>query len=280
VAVATAVDGSRGFEQQQLRLFAASGSLRGTWRLGWRGVASPPLAWNCTAAHVANALRGCGSGPVHVARALDNNALGPPGGLAASRARRQVSDGVGAWDGADVGVRWVVVFQGAARSGTLPLVEVDGGGLRSTNYSAAVYANASTLVVSETPTLDSRLKGTAVLGVPLSAGAPGTGATGAAALVTAGVDPANGDVFAGYNAARDAALGSDDRGGGAVTELARWDPTGGVGGAYVATLEGLVSGEAYHVRVSAYNGFGHAYGAAAYATPTPKYGLEAYGVRP
>jgi hypothetical protein len=169
-----------------------------------------------------------------------------------------------------------VVFQGAQASGTLPLVDVDGGGLRSTNYSATLFANASTLVVSDTPTLDSRLKGTAVLGVPSAGGA----------AVSAAVDPAHGDVFAGYNAAADArastqgelrgALGGD-RGGGAVTDVARWDPAGG--GAYVATLRGLVSGEAYHVRVSAFNGFGHAYGAATYATPTPQLGLEAYGVR-
>jgi len=66
-----------------------------------------------------------------------------------------------------------------------------------------------------------------------------------------------------------------------VTAMARWDATGGSdgSGAYVAALGGLVSGEAYHVRVSAFNGFGHTYGAATYATPTPKFGLEKYGVR-
>ena len=277
VAVATAVDGSRGFEQQQLRLWASAGSLRGTWRLGWQGAASPPLAWNCSAAQVADALRGCGSGPVRVARALDHNALGPPREVrVAAHARSHVSDGVGAWDGDDVGVRWVVVFEGALRSGSLPLVEVDGGGLRSTNYSAAVYANASTLVVSDTPTLDSRLKGTAVLGVAVG---PHHGAA-----VAAAVDPANGPTeFGGDNAAADALASTqgDHGGGGGVTELARWDSQGGAGGvgAYVATLPGLVSGEAYHVRVSAYNGFGHAYGAATYATPTPQLGLEPYGVR-
>ena len=263
IAVATAVDGSRGFEQQQLRLFASSGSLRGTWRLGWQAKASPALAWNSSAAQVADALRSCGSGPVRVARTLDNNAMGAPKELVATQERKQVSDALGAWDGEDIGVAWVVVFEGAAQSGSLPLVEVDGGGLRSTNYSATVYANASTLVVSETPTLDSRLKRTAVLGVPGMASATATGGS----AMSVGVDALDGP----FDSSTD-----DD-----VTAMARWDATGGSdgSGAYVAALGGLVSGEAYHVRVSAFNGFGHTYGAATYATPTPKFGLEKYGVR-
>ncbi len=70
VAVATAVDGARGFEQQQLTLLAASGaSLHGSFRVGWRGAFSP-LAWNCTSGAVEKALAACGAGPIRVAREL------------------------------------------------------------------------------------------------------------------------------------------------------------------------------------------------------------------
>jgi len=57
---------------------------------------------------------------------------------------------------------------------------------------------------------------------------------------------------------------------------ATWDTAGGH---FVTTIPGLVKGEAYNVRVSAWNGFGNAYGDAKYATPTPRNGLEKYGVR-
>ena len=51
----------------------------------------------------------------------------------------------------------VVVFEGSTPGGALPLITVDGSGLHSTNYSAAVKHNVSTLVVGEALTLNSVL---------------------------------------------------------------------------------------------------------------------------
>ena len=48
-------------------------------------------------------------------------------------------------------------------------------------------------------------------------------------------------------------------------------------GTYRHVIDDLTQGEAYHVRVSAWNGFGSAYGNPTYATP--KYGLEKFGVQ-
>jgi len=70
VAVATAVDGARGFEQQLTLLAVSGASLRGSFRVGWRGTFSPPLAWNCTSGALEKALAACGAGPVRVARVL------------------------------------------------------------------------------------------------------------------------------------------------------------------------------------------------------------------
>jgi len=272
VGAVTAVDGARGFEQQQVRLFASSGGLRGTFRVGWRGASSAPLAWNASGAAVAEALKAAGAGAVRVARELDNNAMGAPASLVNMQERLRVSDGLGAWDGEDVGIRFVVVFEAATAAGTLPLLTVDGGGLRSTNYSAHVVANVSTLVQSETPTLDSALKGQAILGVTSgSAGGLGVDVSAVGGLRALPYDARLDDLGTTTDGA--SALGG---GGGSVTEAAEVDAASGQ---VVKVIEGLAAGEAYHVRVSAFNGFGNGYGAATYATPAPKFGLENYGVR-
>jgi len=296
VSAATAVDGARGFEQQQLQLWASSGGLRGTFRVGFNpnqpslasetnegGGLSGPLPWNASASAVASALVSVGAGAnVRVARELDLQSMSE---VSHETSRLVVSQGLGGWDGEDSGIRYVVVFEGSTLSGSLPLITLDGSGLRSTNYSAAVRHNVSTLVVGETPTLDSALKGQAVLAVgDLSSAAAVVGA-----FVDVGDDgmPASGYIQArdplflaeGYakNQEPSAAYGDGSGGGGgAPTELGAFDAASGT---YVKTIAGLVSGEAYHVRVSAYNGFGKAYGGVAYATPTPRFGLENYGVR-
>ncbi len=110
---------------------------------------------------------------------------------------------------------------------------------------------ASTLVfvAGEVPALDSALKGSAILAVSASVEVGGDGK-----------------------------LTLDDGGGvgAAAAEAAVFDRAAGT---FSRTLRGLAPGEAYHVRVSAFNGFGNAFGDAAYATPPDKYGLEKYGVR-
>jgi len=146
-------------------------------------------------------------------------------------------------------------------SGRLPTIALDASGLRSTNYSATVKHNVTTLVVGETPTLDSALKGTAVLA---TAHLHSSQAAGDLGLVA-------------YDAAGDTLGGPEGGGGGggASAGMAVMDPSGS--GDFVYEIGGLVSGEAYHVRVSAFNGFGNAYGDATYATPNSN--LEKHGVR-
>ncbi len=180
--VETAVEGAKGFEQQQLWLGASRGVLRGTFRVGWRGAASPPLGWNASAEALASALGALGAGPVRVARELGleaaKRAEERAGATEGVGARTQVTAG-GAWDGADGGVRFVVVFEGPpARFGPnrkFPLLTVDAGGLHSTNHSALVVANTSVLVAGEVPALDSALKGSAVLAVSASVEVGGDG---------------------------------------------------------------------------------------------------------
>jgi hypothetical protein len=292
VTATTAVDGARGFEQQQVQLWASSGGLRGTFRVGFNpqtlaheqnegGALSAPLPWNASAAAVADALASVGAGPnVRVARELDLHAMTE---VSHASSRLVVSQGLGGWDGADSGIRYVVVFEGSTLAGSLPLITVDGSGLRSTNYSAAVKHNVSTLVVGETPTLDSALKGQAVLAV--DGGSVGLNGAfvdlGDDGMPSSGYFQARDPLFVAEGAAKNqepSGVYGDGSGGGggAPVEGATWDAASG---SYVKTISGLVSGEAYHVRVSAYNGFGKAYGGVAYATPTPRFGLEKYGVK-
>jgi hypothetical protein len=265
ITTQTAVDGARGFEQQEVKLWASDGGLRGTFRVGWSGtnqftganqataaVYSAPLAWNASAQEVSDALNSVGTGSVRVARELDNSASE----ITSVNSREQVTSGLGAWDGEDAGIRYVVVFEGATKSGGLPLISLDASSLRSTYYNATVKHNVSTLVVGETPTLNSALKGQAILAV--------TGSGGVSAEV-AGVYDAPNEFY------DESKSDLDD---GVITEAAVKS-----GSSFVKTITGLVSGEAYHVRVSAWNGFGNAYGDPAYATPTSKHGLEKYGVR-
>lgn len=260
--VVTAVDGSRGFEQQQLLLAASSGRLRGSFRVGWGDRSSAPLPWNATAAQLTAALTALGTGPVRVAREIDQDAMNGFVGFSApsddyngSSANAGVfnplpstfngTQGIAA--ATDAGIRFVVVFERAApaqRTGSgLPLIVVDGSELRSTDFGAAVAFNSSTLVAGETPTLDSSLKREVVLAAAAASSAPPATATAASNQFNADLD-----------AAFDAATGT-----------------------YRHVISGLSQGEAYHVRVSAWNGFGNAYGSPNYATP--KYGLEKFGVR-
>lgn len=216
--------------------------------------------------------QGCGAGPVRVARELGLEAAAraehAAGTTAGIGARVQVTAGLGSWDGADAGIRYVVVFEVAASQGSLPLITLDAYGLRSTNYSATIVANTSTLVVAELPTLDSALKGQAVLRVNTHSLSSSSSFSASAAVA------ADGSILYSESSAHQ----SDDLPGGPgqLTEGAVFDKSTN---SFVRVLEGLVSGEAYHVRVSAFNGFGEAYGNAAYATPSPLYGLENYGVR-
>jgi hypothetical protein len=251
------------------------GALRGTFRLGFRGSLTPPLAWNASSSTVEAAVGALGTGPVSVARQIDVDdrptgvgpaplgnagARGTVADAAASSGRRVVSDGL--WDEWDRGVKFVVVFGSAALGGTTPLLTVDALGLRSTNFSALVAANVSTLVAGTTPSLDSDLKGQAVLVLD-----PVAAASGLKGAVVG--------VHVGYNAREDF-LSVAGGGGGEATEVAAFDPSSGL---FVKVIAGLVPGEPYNVRVTAFNGFGNAYGNAAYAAPPPKHGLEAYGVR-
>jgi len=262
ITTQTAVDGARGFEQQEMKLWASSGGMRGTFRVGWSGnneftganqataaVYSAPLAWNASAQEVSNALTSVGAGSVRVARELDNSASE----ITYQDSRTQVTSGLGEWDGQDSGIRYVIVFEGATKSGGLPLISLDANSLRSTRYNATIKHNVSTLIVGETPTLNSALKGQAILAVASS-------------------NKAELGVFDAPNAFYDES--KSDRDDGVITEAATMS-----GGSFVKTIPNLVNGEAYHVRVSSWNGFGNAYGDPAYATPTPKHGLEKYGVR-
>ncbi len=215
------------------------------------------MSWNASADALASALGALGAGPDRVARELGleaaQRAEAAAGAAEGVGARTQVTAGLGAWDGADAGVRFVVVFQGApARfgpSGNFPLLTLDASSLHSTDHSALVVANTSTLVAGEVPALDAALKGSAILALPTTVE---VGVSGPAPL-------------------------DDGRGvGAAEAEAAVFDRAAGT---FSRTLRGLAPGEAYHVRVSAFNGFGNAFGDAAYATPPDKYGLEKYGVR-
>jgi hypothetical protein len=60
-------------------------------------------------------------------------------------ARTQVTEGLGAWDGADAGIRFVVVFEGAAArfgpAGNFPLLTVDAAGRDEGSVTADEFKN-------------------------------------------------------------------------------------------------------------------------------------------
>ena len=193
VAVATAVDGYRGFEQQLVEVGVATGKLRGTFRLTYGSESTVPLPWNASSLAVEAALL-----------ALDLE------GTASLRVARKIHNGNGGAS-PESGMQWRLVFRSAA--GNVPLVGVDAKGLRSTVLSGSVTSSATVLQTGYQPSMDSSLRRELVL---------------------------SGDALA--------AAASDPEG------LIR------------ATIAPLESGEAYHVRVSAFNGIGNSYGNARHGT--------------
>jgi Fibronectin type III domain len=105
VAVAQQLTALAGFDQQLVELAASVGSLAGTFRLTYKGLATVQLPWNASAAAVASALQALGSGilgsDVRVARTVTSTA---------------------ADTGADA-VQWSVAFAG--RAGSVELLSLD-----------------------------------------------------------------------------------------------------------------------------------------------------------